>query len=144
MTRGMLLNKQIFFAGENGQPFAAQFGIHLNHEGPINTRAEVIVYQDLGPQSKHATSLHDAAGLNDIMQRVFYYDLSNVRKAHVDFFLVQNIEEVGLIGRQYQFVSDLAGNDVIDPNHASTEKLEPGKAEALLNSIGIPVPESFA
>ena len=136
------MNKQIFFAGEGGQPFAAQYGVNISYEGAVNTRAEVIVYQDLGPDSKPATSLHDAAALTYLMQRIVKHELGEVRSTLMDFYLVQNIQEVGLIGRKYQDVPSLdCPHDAISLDNAT--KLEAGKSEALLQSIGIPVPESF-
>jgi hypothetical protein len=135
------VKQRIIFGGEAGQPFAVEYGIHINDQ-LVDNRAEIIVYQDLGPDGKPATDLHDHKALTWIVQKIVDQQLVCVRERFIDFYLVQNIEGVGLIARQYEDVPSLYPEQGgISLN--SGKKLPPAKAASLLNSIGIPTPEPF-
>lgn len=136
------MNKRIIFGGEAGQPFAAEYGIHVNDQSTDN-RAEIIIYQDMGPDGKLATSLHDHPALTRIAQKIVDQDLAGVRSRFIDFYLVQNILDIGLIARQYEDVTSL---DTLDTDRiclGGVKELPTGKAESLLLSIGVQKPESF-
>lgn len=136
------MNKRIIFGGEAGQPFAVEYGIHVNDQS-IDNRAEIIIYQDMGPHGKLATSLHDHPSLTYIAQKIVDQNLAGVRSRFIDFFLVQNILDIGLIARQYEDVISL---DTLDTDRiclGGVKELPAGKAESLLLSIGVQKPESF-